>query len=230
MNYFLNIVNKVYNCLPPLKRLPIIINFMNCITYPLLWLNQNYFGTYQSGIGYVTWSNSIAYTAGQQVIGSDSQVYQCWNPNTGNDPTLDTTNLYWFRVSPNWIGATERASYTVSLLSLTFAINRYFNTSFSQPPALSVIYLTPNMPFVPYFTVGNSEQYCSYNANQIDGNIYIPLLMNSAVYNRGTSAGGNPMFIVYCPTAFNNQDFINKLSRFVNRYLQVGRTYKIIFY
>lgn len=44
------------------------------------------------------WAVGTAYTTGQQVIRSHA-IYEAVTASTGQDPLLDTTNTYWFKVS-----------------------------------------------------------------------------------------------------------------------------------
>lgn len=54
------------------------------------------------------------------------------------------SNYKWIQVQPNFIGANERASYSCQKLIFEYALNKWFNTTFRNPPSVSDIYIKAN--------------------------------------------------------------------------------------
>jgi hypothetical protein len=67
------------------------------------------------------------------------------------------SQYYWVRVSPNFIGVYERASYSCQKIIFEFALNRWFQTTFRQPNGTPEAYtLNPS---------GTSDIYIKTNSN-----------------------------------------------------------------
>jgi len=130
-----------------------IINTTQAIT----WL-------YNASVNYPAWV-SQNYIAGQLVVYTDGNAYLCIQNTTSSQAPGNTSywSLFgqpgcaWVRVTPNFIGANERVSYSAQKLIFEYALNRWFNTTFRQPNGL------PEDP-VHNFS-GTSDIYISINSN-----------------------------------------------------------------
>lgn len=121
------------------------------------------------------------------------RVYECLTQGTTNTP--DNT-IDWRLIQNNFIGVDERVLYNGNILVLTWALNKWFFTTYRNPPALSDIYLVTNTISTPVFRVGLTEDtsssvgldgssenvwndYDFINVNEFT--IFIPLLVYNAL-------------------------------------------------
>lgn len=112
---------------PPDKRGPFLLAWYKALLSPNQWLRDLWFGEYLSG------STAPAYSAGtynkyDRVI-YNKVVYESLI--NGNIDIPTSTN--WFQVQANFIGMSERILYTGNTLTLTYALNKWFGTTFRQP-------------------------------------------------------------------------------------------------
>ena len=140
------------------------------------------FGVWESTVGgninnqpnYVPiYSSVTAYAVGFCVLYGGT-YYQCNTPITSEpfDPEHWTALIQapWINVNGSFIGTTEQANYTGNYLTLTWALNRYFQTTFRQPPypapydfgesggVWSEIYIVNSIPPYVSFAVGTVGQ------------------------------------------------------------------------
>lgn len=153
------------NMLPPEQRKPhwkimaTALNSPNDRLYDLLTSFMN--GSID--LGY--WISTITYSAGDLVRTINGVYESLTDGNTGHavsDPA------YWLKVLDSFIGATERSKYNGRYLTLTWALNRHFGTTFRQPPypapyggsgTYSDIYLTTdNIVDTSFVMFPNSER------------------------------------------------------------------------
>ena len=133
------------------------------------------------------YNHLVAYTMGTYVINT-GVYYVCNVPVTAAGTGVVFTpadwiampSAPWMQVNKCFIGAKERASYNGRYLSLTWALNRYFQTTFRQPPypypyggggAFSDIYITnyepPTTSFLSYTTeMSTSDVYTTGTGGQ----------------------------------------------------------------
>lgn len=138
---------------------------MQSLAYPIRRL-QAYFRYFMNGsidTGY--WNSVVTYAKGD-LVRDVSGVYESQSDGNLNNPITDTT--FWFKVLGSFIGASERVKYNGRYLYLTWALNRWFGTTFLQPiyPApydfglgggtFSDIYITTDVPTF-YSLVGFDE-------------------------------------------------------------------------
>lgn len=170
---------------------------------------------YSYSVNYPVWQ-SQNYIAGQIVTYSDGNAYICILATTSSQSPADATywqfygspGCLWVKVTGNFIGANERASYSCQKTIYEYALNKWFNTTFRQPLTVltsdsgSDIYITNNtlvtndFYFFPLTAGGNyflsatninnktmplSKYFFPSNifTQQFDFSIYIPV----TVYN-----------------------------------------------
>lgn len=157
----------IVNYLPPDKRTPYWLGWMIGLGSALKRMN-NIFTSFRKGsldLGY--WSSTYTYSIGNVIRTLNGCYESQTNGNLNNNPiTDDGTN--WLKILNDFIGATERASYTVQKLSLEYALNRKFQQAltdngflgFRNPNTinpgigylpLSDIYLNSIIPAYPSF-------------------------------------------------------------------------------
>lgn len=144
--------------LPPDKRLPLQKAWLNVILKPISWVHGWFLGSYMSGSYNAPYSSSATYVKGDRVIYRYSVYESIVDNNLGNDP-LNTN--YWYLVQSNFIGVNERVKYNGNVLMLTYALNKYFGTTFRQPNNVSDIYLEVHTKPKAVFVSGGDESNSS---------------------------------------------------------------------
>jgi len=139
------------------------------------------------------YNHLVAYTTGTYVL-YGGVYYECNVPLTASglfavfEPGdwIAMQSAPWQLVNKNFIGAKERATYNGRYLSLTWALNRYFQTTFRQPPypapyggsgTFSDIYITNYEPAITSFL--------SYTTETLTSSVYT------------TGSGGEAVFTGY---------------------------------
>ena len=205
--------------LPPDKRFTNNIAFARLILTPIQYLKDLWFGTWQVGDISPQWTNSVPYTKYARVQYRKT-VYESLINNNSDLPTVVTS---WAVVQPNFIGMSERILYNGQLLVLTYALNKWFGTTFRQPNAVSDIYILNNAtPITPFRSATvealSSVVYQTYSLDYIYNNPQFAAPIN---------------FTIFCPVAVYNAldtTLLNndKIFRnFANRYVPAGITYII---
>jgi len=116
--------------LPPDKRNLKLVAFAACLLAPMQWLRDLWFGTYRTGAIYPTWDEDITYHKYDRVSYHNS-IYESTVPyNLAAAPTIENN---WMLVQTNLIGLGERLLYSGQTLTLTWAMNKWFGTTFRQP-------------------------------------------------------------------------------------------------
>lgn len=216
---------QVNNLLPVRKRTAGMMDYLISLTTPLQWLNNIWSNIYiNSGINLSSaWSNSITYNIGDSVVGSDNAVYlSLVNSNINHNPT--STTGYWQKVQDNFISVLERVGFNAQILTLEYALNLWFRTTFRQPPSTPDIYIQTN-PVVPaVFVVGGLES----NSSQ---SYYFDFVNFNYVIDSYTITQYN--FTIYIPTAVwtalgsNTTGRDNVVRLFANQYNLAGMLYNI---
>jgi len=209
--------------LPPDKRFKKQVAWINVLMSPLQWLRNLWFGDYINGAVYSDWNNVSTYSKYDRVKYNKSIYESLVDDNTNNNPT-DAN--YWFQVQVNFIGVSERVNYNGQKLVLEFALNKWFGTTFRQPPLVSDIYIN-NADVIPgVFVVGGVEA--------ISSSVF--RTGSSEVVIDGYTFAAQPNFNIYVPIAVYNAldtGMINneKIFRnFADKYIPAGLIYSIITY
>lgn len=165
--YDINFYDQGNALMPPNKRRTGILGFMKALTWPLQWLHTNFFSTYAAGFTGPLWTTSASWLAGDRARDIDRAVYEAQEAIAPHSlaPRLNSS---WLKVSDIWIGVDERVLYSPLKLVLTYALNRWFDTTFRQPngsaedpvgnpTGTSDIYITNNTTVVNQFVVPTLE-------------------------------------------------------------------------
>ena len=156
--YDFNISDATVQLMPPDKRRNNNVSiFKAMIATPLQWAQVNLFSTYYQG----STSDQYApgkYNKGDQVI-YNKAVYESLIDDNTSDPT-DTSA--WFKVQDNFLGIAERIRYNGNKLTLEYALNKEYGTTFRQPndpvdPTPSDIYITNVAAVLTGFRIGSTE-------------------------------------------------------------------------
>lgn len=206
--------------LPPDKRMPLQKAWVKAILSPLQWVRDTLFGDYKNGATYPPYSALSNYMKYERVIFRYSVYESLVDNNAGNDP-LDVNN--WMLTQENFIGIEERIRYNGHVIELTNALNRYFGTTFRQPPNLSDIYLEANAKPLAVFIVGGTEG----NSSVIYRNRSSEFIINSYTFAGFVNLSINVPVAVYnaLDTDPNNREQI--IRNFADRYIAAGITYQV---
>lgn len=214
--------NLVENQLPPNRRLPrfkaIGYSFINYVAYL-----YNYFLYYMNGSIANNYDAGVTYSVGATVVYNFKMYESIQASNTGNAP--DGSPLYWMEMLGYFRGANERALYQASKIVFEYALNRYFQTSFAQPPAISDIYIGDVVPTYPTFLVGLTEDE-SDSIGTTGSSGYITLTESFVT-------ASSYRFIINVPSGLysslgSEAEII--IRNFADKYAIVGTTYTIVTY
>jgi len=143
--------------LPPDKRNNNFVAFLSALLTPAQWVRNLWMGTYRTGTTAPVWDSTAIYSKYERVT-YNKIIYESYTDSNTANPT-DTT--HWIVVQNNFIGLTERLVYNGGCLTLTWALNKWFGTTFVQPPSQSPIYIQTNVVTAPIFRVGKTEDKSS---------------------------------------------------------------------
>lgn len=154
--YDIDFNSQVQDLIPPDKRTTNFVTLLQSLAKPLQYVRDSIFDSYKKG------SVAPIYVAGvyakyDQVI-YNKTVYESLEDGNNVVPT-DATK--WRIIQTNYIGVDERILYNGGKLALEYALNKWFDTTFLQPPLVSDIYLTTNPTTLSVFRVGISEEESS---------------------------------------------------------------------
>jgi hypothetical protein len=218
----LNTNQQVIELLPPDKRYPNSVSWLQtCLKSTIQWLWAG-LNEYMNGSTAPTWIAG-AYPVNATVIYNKSE-YISLNNGNADTPGLSTK---WYLVNSYFIGVNDRVKYNGQTITLTFALNKYFRTTFRQPGAgTSDIYLTttPNAPKGFISGGSNSISSISYldHSSEVSNDS-----QNSAVT---TNLTVNVPVAVYNALATNNTDRSSIILSFVNKYIYAGISSQVITY
>lgn len=213
------------NLLPPNKRKPKYLAWLIVLTYPIQWLRNIFFSEYTEGSTAPFWVIHNNYAIGDRVRNaSDHGVYECIVAIVNDliQPSSDPAR--WIKIADNYVGVREREKYTGQKLSLEFALNKWFRTTFNQPPGTPDIYITNNVLKVFPFIVGGLE---SNSSSVVSDELFADSFIVDD-YNFGV-----PAFTIFIPVAVWTALSSNAAARdpivrsFANKYVIAGMTYDI---
>lgn len=207
--------------LPVDKRTTRTIAWLKALLSPIQYLRDLFFGSYRTG------SDAPLYTAGTYAkyarVRYNKIVYESLKAGNTDLPTVTAS---WKIVQQNFIGLSERVLYNGQKLTLEYAMNTWFGTTFRQPNNQSDIYITNNTLAIPVFRVARIESGSSVVFNDYSSELVINNYSFAVQFN----------FTINCPVAvYNALDAVaanrEKIFRsFVDKYVPAGITYNIVTY
>ena len=209
--------------LPPDKRFTKIVAWVTVLLSPVQYLRDIWFGSYRTGSTATAWVNTNPYPKYALVKYTNKVIYESLVDNNTAVPT-DATK--WRVAQQNFIGLSERIQYNGQKLVLEYAMNKWFGTTFRQPPNIPDIYITRNSIPVSVFRCGGIEHISSI--------VYTTTSSEYIINSYTLTLGSN--FIIHCPVATynalaNTDAQRDKIFRaFVDLYLPAGITYTIQVY
>ncbi len=193
---------------------------------PLQWLRDLWLGTYRLGDTSSQWLTGTIYSVGGRVQ-YQKQVWECLVANTASSTNFPATGgTYWMLVQANFIGLSERLGYNGQCIVLTYALNKWFGTTFRQPTGTSDIYISNNTIPPGVFIAGGSEAASSQSFTG-HSSAYI---INSYSFSVETNFTINVPVAVYnaLDTTGSNNDKI--FRSFAGKYIPSGLVYSIATY
>ena len=209
--------------LPPDKRFTKTVAWVNVLLSPVQYLRDLWFGSYRTGSTAPTWVNTDPYPKYALVKYSNKVIYESL---ADNNTAVPTDATYWRVAQQNFIGLSERVLYNGQKLVLEYAMNKWFGTTFRQPPNVSDIYITRNAVPVSVFRSGGLEDISSVTYTNTSSDFVVN------AYTLVPDAN----FTIHCPLATYNALASTDAQRdkifraFVDLYLPSGITYSITTY
>jgi hypothetical protein len=225
--YDINYNNKSVEWLPPDKRNLNNVKWVQTLLSQVQYLRDKVLGDYRTGSSYSQWVAGT-YTEGARVI-YKQVVYESLID--GNTDTPNSIN--WMVYLPSFIGVDKRVKFNGIYLTLTYALNQYYQTTFRQPLLLgyslspdsehalySDIFITNGTFEVVGFVVGETEPYSSeigqtYSSDDIGYSYPFETLIN---------------FTINIPVAVYATTNEAEVRNFVNRIIPAGINYNITTY
>jgi len=218
--YDINYPQQLIELLPPDKRYKNIVAWLTaCSTSTLQYLRDALLGDYRNGSTVSGWAAGT-YARGAKVNYKKGIYVSLADGNTAL-PT-DTNN--WYLQQDFFIGLNERLMYNGDNLVLTYALNKWFQTTFRQPGnGVSDIYITTNAIAANVFVVGYDEHESS--AAGFDGSDQY--VTNNYTFGTQFNAVINVPSAVYAALGTAAEALVRS---FVDTYIYAGVTYTIITY
>jgi hypothetical protein len=222
MGFFdINYNQKAVELLPPDKRGNRMVAWVKALLSQVQYCRDKILGDYKEGSSYSDWAAGT-YNKFDRVIYGQS-VYECIVATTTATPTTATD---WRVYLDYFVGVDERIKYNHIKLTLEFALNRRFGTTFNQPPTLSDIYITTNSPNTNVFIVGANEDESSivYSGN---GREFVIDSYGFSTFNNYTI---NIPTAVYTALGSTSGEREATVRNFADKYNTVGLSYNIATY
>ena len=150
----------------PILRQPKFMALLLAYISPTVKLQSDIFNNYLGSLSYTysTWVAGNAYNVGDRVTAGRSS-YECIQANT--DATITITNTtYWYKVSDDIIGLSERLNYNCQKMQLEYILNKRFNSpSLTNPPYDQItgkIYIVTNPSLPRIAWIGRNNAVSSY--------------------------------------------------------------------
>lgn len=147
--------NLKENVLPPNYRTVVHSKWLQAFMDVMQYLRNKILGDYRTGSYYSTWSAGT-YNIHDRVM-FEQVVYESLEDGNTDQPPSSK----WAVWLPSFIGADERKYFNGQKVVLEYALNRYYGTTFRQPPLVSDIYIDNLGSSIVGFVVGIDEAYCS---------------------------------------------------------------------
>lgn len=207
----------VDNNLPPDKRLPKILTYVKSLL-SALQTSIDYYKIYREGDVYTPWDAITLYAIGD-IVYYQGKNYIAIQAHSGRQP-LDTD--YWTIQNPSSLGSDERVRYQPNKLIFEYALNRFFGSTFRQPPLISDIFITNTAYFNPSKIIGGIESNSSaVYSNRSDG-----VIINDYFVQLPYSFEINIPALVYADAGGNDA----AIRQFADKITVAGKSYIITQY
>jgi hypothetical protein len=215
-----NVYRYAKNLTPPNKRGKNLLAILYALVEVLAYLKYLFHTIFK--IGY----NDPDYTAGTYGL-RDRVVYRLAVYESTIDGNTDAPNAEtWRKLQDIHVGVDSRVKFTGGKLSLEYALNKIFKTTFLDPPTYGEIYITNEPDSVGSFTIGDIEDESS-TVEYMDSSEFI--------YDTEISLDRNN-FTIYFPLAnftdlgTSDEAREGAVRAVVDRYVYEGMKYTITTY
>lgn len=172
-----NFSNFKDNVLPVDKREPVQKGWIQTFIAVVQYLRDKVLGDYRTGSNYDQWSAGT-YNIHDKVMYNQVVYESLIDGNTDTPPSEN-----WAVWLPSFIGSDERKYFNGQKVVLEYALNKYYGTTFRQPPLVSDIYIDNLGVDIVGFVVGVDDEYCSTSTqSDVAG---VPLYNFLTTYNIG---------------------------------------------
>lgn len=218
--YDLNTDQQILETLPPDKRYVVMVTWLQTLLKGTVqWLRDRLINDYRLG------SSAPDYAAGtyqrNALVKYQRGVYSSLMDGNTEPPENESA---WYKTQDNFIGLNERIMYNGQTLVLTYALNRWFGTTFRQPNAgISDIYLITNPQPVSPFIVGGR----TVNSSIVFSNRSIELVVNQYTFSQVPNLTIMVPDSLYQTLGPNDTARTNIVRSFTDRYITAGLFYNV---
>ncbi len=206
----------------PILRQPKFMALLLAYLKPTVKLQSDISQNYLGSLTYLSYNILTHYTVGSRVTSGRSS-YECIQANT--DKPLTDTN-YWYKVSDDNVGLSERLNYNCQKMQLEYILNKRFNTipGGTSPPfsnAAGNIYIVSHHGLPRIAWIGRNNAISSYIK---------PLNANKFYYHTDGLANLNGTnYTIYVPAAIYtiSTDMPDQIRNETNKYNAVGLNFDI---
>lgn len=216
--YDIDFNNQSAYLLPPDKRTANLTTLVQSLSSPLQYVRDLVLGSYKKGA-----------TAPDYVAGVYAKYDQVVYNNGVYESLVDGNNVApsdltkWKLIQDNFIGVDERILYNGGKLILEYALNKWFDTTFLQPPLVSDIYLTTNPTLLSVFRVGYTEDESSSVADFASSeNVF-----NDYLFSPSIGLTINIPLAVFNALGADDATREARVRNFANKYVIAGVFYDI---
>jgi len=218
----------VKSLLPPDKRQPIHTSWLEALNSQMQFINDKDVA-YIYGSTYSSWTSSATYSLGARVFGGltyNNNIFQS-TTNLNHNNQLSNSN-YWELFTDDRIGMTEKYMMMDEKITMEFALNRHFGTTFSQPNGVthstvrSTIYIDDNQLAATTFYMSPSNFNSSTMYPSSSSAYMNPIGIQGGFYS-------NSNYTVWVPTWFMPQipGMTQSVINFVNKYNYYSITFDV---
>jgi hypothetical protein len=226
MKYDADFKSSSIDILPTHKRTD-ILDLTDSLIEPLNDVNI-LFKWFREGNTAGQFDVAVSYSFGQ-VVRYSRRIYLRNEATTGYAAgVIPTNDKYWKKVADLFIGIDERIKYRTSKISLEYALNRHFETTFRNPPLVPDIYINTLNTSNSNLGIGALDLFTSTISEFDSSSLYF--------VGVGDFVVGEKDYTIFIPTAVYNalgatnteRDLI--VSGVVTRYGLAGYTFNITTY
>src|ERR1700751_997828 len=229
----INVNQKGSDNTAPVVRQNKFIALLKAFLAPLVKLQNDIKNNYLAGATYAQYSGVAVYSYGDRVtldILAGNASYEYINPTPSAGNYVTNTN-YWYQLTKDNIGLTERLNFNAAKMQLEYILNRRFSPLTVTPPfgsAGGIIYIlnNPSLPRIAWVGANNapSSFVVTNNSNRrwwiTNGTPDLTTTNYTIMIPLATLTGLRPTTL----------DAINMIKRECNRYSVAGTTFKVQHY
>jgi hypothetical protein len=220
--YIINYSAIVESLLSPDKRSPKAVAFNHGLVGEIANNHELLFNTYREGEIVEKWAPQPYKNRDRVKYGNS--IFQSAQDNNTTEPTLSES---WRLITDNFLGNDFRLKIRGEKLTLEYALNTWFISTFRQPPAISDIYISTNkISNIDVFRVGAVSTISS----KVYSNNSSELVINEYTFANDENMAINVPLGVYQNLAGSNDAREAVIRDFADKYINAGLTYKIITY